>query len=70
MRAVVVDAIAPEGLAWLRERGFQLTQLTRPSAEELRAALADCEALVTRSSLAVTSEQNGFGAAKANILGS
>ena len=56
MRTVVVDAIAPEGLTFLRERGFELTQLSKPSAEELRAALADCEALVTRSSLAVTSE--------------
>ena len=56
MRTVVVDAIAPEGLAWLRERGFELTQLMKPSPEELRAALADCEALVTRSSLAVTAE--------------
>ena len=56
MRALVVDLIAPEGLAWLRERGFEVTQLMKPSAEELRAALADCEALVTRSSLAVTSE--------------
>ena len=45
MRTVVVDAIAPEGLAWLRERSFQLTQLMKPSPEELRAALADCEAL-------------------------
>ena len=56
MRAVVVDAIAPEGLAWLRDRGFALTQLMKPSPEVLRAALAECEALVTRSSLAVTVE--------------
>lgn len=54
MRALVVDAIAAEGLAWLRDRGFAVTELMKPSAEELRAALADCEALVTRSSLAVT----------------
>jgi D-3-phosphoglycerate dehydrogenase len=54
VRAVVVDAIAPEGLAWLRERGFELVELMKPSPPELRAALADCEALVTRSSLAVT----------------
>ena len=54
MRVLVVDAIAPEGLAWLRDRGFEVMQLMKPSADELRAALADCEALVTRSSLAVT----------------
>jgi D-3-phosphoglycerate dehydrogenase len=56
VRALVVDAIAAEGLAWLRGRGFAVTELMKPSAEELRAALADCEALVTRSSLAVTAQ--------------
>ena len=56
MRAVVVDAIAPEGLAWLRDRGFELTELMKPSPAALREALADCEALITRSSLAVTQE--------------
>jgi D-3-phosphoglycerate dehydrogenase len=54
VRVVVVDAIAAEGLAWLRERGFSLTHLMKPAPEALREALADCEALVTRSSLAVT----------------
>jgi D-3-phosphoglycerate dehydrogenase len=56
VRALVVDAIAAEGLAWLRDRGFAVTELMKPSAEELRAALADCQALVTRSSLAVTAQ--------------
>jgi hypothetical protein len=56
VRALVVDAIAAEGLARLRDRGFAVTELMKPSAEELRAALADCEALVTRSSLAVTAQ--------------
>jgi D-3-phosphoglycerate dehydrogenase / 2-oxoglutarate reductase len=54
VRAVVVDAIAPEGLAYLREHGFAIEQLTRPSADTLARALADAEALVTRSSTAVT----------------
>ncbi len=54
MRAVVVDAIALEGLAYLRERGFAIEQLSKPSAETLARALADAEALVTRSSTAVT----------------
>ena len=54
MRTVVVDAIAPEGLAYLRERGFAIEQLTKPPAETLARALADAEALITRSSTAVT----------------
>ena len=54
MRAVVVDAIAAEGLAYLRERGFEIEQLSKPSAATLAHALADAEALVTRSSTAVT----------------
>ncbi len=54
MRAVVIDAIAPEGLAYLRERGFIIEQLTQPPAEALARALADAEALITRSSTAVT----------------
>jgi D-3-phosphoglycerate dehydrogenase len=56
VRTVVVDAIAPEGLAWLRERGFDIVQLSKPAPEQLASALAECEALVTRSSLAVTPE--------------
>jgi D-3-phosphoglycerate dehydrogenase / 2-oxoglutarate reductase len=55
VRAVVVDAIAPEGLAYLREHGFEVRQLMKPSPTALHEALADCEALVTRSSTAVTS---------------
>ena len=55
-RVLVVDAIAPEGLAYLRERGFQVDELRKPSPEELHAALAECEALVTRSGTAVTAE--------------
>ena len=53
MRTVVIDAIAPEGLAHLREHGFDVRQLMKPSPETLAEALADCEALVTRSSTAV-----------------
>ena len=54
MRTVVIDAIAPEGLAHLREHDFDVRQLMKPSPEALAEALADCEALVTRSSTAVT----------------
>ncbi|PYN20738.1 MAG: phosphoglycerate dehydrogenase [Candidatus Rokuibacteriota bacterium] len=54
MRTVVIDAIAPEGIAYLREHGFDVRQLMKPSPEALAEALTDCEALVTRSSTAVT----------------
>jgi D-3-phosphoglycerate dehydrogenase len=54
VRTVVIDAIAAEGIAYLREHAFDVRQLTKPSPEALAEALADCEALVTRSSTAVT----------------
>ena len=49
MRVLVVEAIAPEGLAYLRERGFEVDELRKPSPEELHAALPAYEALITRS---------------------
>jgi D-3-phosphoglycerate dehydrogenase / 2-oxoglutarate reductase len=55
VRALVVDAIAPEGLAYLREHGFHVDELRKPSPAELHAALPAYEALVTRSGTAVTS---------------
>lgn len=54
MRVVAVDAIAPEGLAYLRDRGFIVETLTKASPDELARALADAEALITRSGTAVT----------------
>src|SRR5262249_56079486 len=54
VRTVVIDAIAPEGITYLREHGFDVRQLMKPTPEMLAEALADCEALVTRSSTAVT----------------
>ena len=54
MRTVVIDAIAPEGLAYLKQHGFEVQQLMKPPPDALAAALTDCEALVTRSSTAVT----------------
>jgi len=56
VRVLVVEAIAPEGVAWLRERGFDVTELRKPTLGELHAALPDYEALVTRSGTAVTAE--------------
>jgi D-3-phosphoglycerate dehydrogenase / 2-oxoglutarate reductase len=54
VRVLVVEAIAPEGLAYLRERGFEVDELRKPSADELHAALPGYEALITRSGTAVT----------------
>jgi D-3-phosphoglycerate dehydrogenase len=56
MRVVVADAIASEGIAYLRERGCDVVELVKASAAQLRAGLADCDALITRSGTAVTAE--------------
>ena len=56
MRILVVDAVAPEGLAYLRDRGFEVDELRTPTPEELHAALPAYEVLITRSGTAVTSE--------------
>src|SRR5262245_34504723 len=53
MRVVVADAIAPEGAAYLREHGCEVVDVTG-GGHLLDRALTDCEALVTRSSTAVT----------------
>src|SRR5262245_11691284 len=57
MKVLVIDAIAPEGLAFLRERAFQVDEVSSklPRAE-LLARLADYEAIITRSSTTVTPE--------------
>jgi D-3-phosphoglycerate dehydrogenase len=57
MRTLVIDRIAPEGVAHLRERGFHVDEVSSklPPAE-LHARLADYEAIVTRSSTSVGPE--------------
>jgi D-3-phosphoglycerate dehydrogenase len=55
VRVLVVDAVAEEGLAYLREHGLHVDQLVRPSPELLYTRLPDYEALITRSGTAVTS---------------
>jgi D-3-phosphoglycerate dehydrogenase len=54
MRVLVVDAVAQEGIAYLREHGFEVDELPKPSRETLDARIGDYEALVTRSGTAVT----------------
>src|SRR5215831_19361800 len=57
MRVLVIDAIAREGAAYLRERGLEVDEVSSglPRAE-LYERLGDYEAVITRSSTAVTRE--------------
>src|SRR5215470_8539196 len=69
MRVLVIDTIAPEGIAYLTERGFQVDQVSsKLPPEELYGRLGDYEAIVTRSSTTVTPEFVGR-ARKLRILG-
>jgi D-3-phosphoglycerate dehydrogenase len=69
MRVLVIDAIAPEGIAYLTERGFQVDQVSsKLPKEELYGRLGDYEAIVTRSSTTVTPEFLGR-ARRLRILG-
>src|SRR5262249_61306259 len=56
MKTLVGDSIAPEGLALLRQHGFDVDEIVRPTTEALYERIADYEALVTRSGTAVTPE--------------
>ncbi len=57
MNVLVIDAIAPEGLAYLRERGFQVDEVSsKLPVDELYRRLGEYEAIITRSSTAVTTE--------------
>ena len=56
MRVLVIDTIAAEGIAYLREHDFEVDEVKKPSAQELCAKIGDYEAIVTRSSTAVTPE--------------
>jgi D-3-phosphoglycerate dehydrogenase len=57
MRVLVIDAIAPEGIAHLEARGCRVDQVSSalPRAD-LLARLGDYEAIITRSSTTVTAE--------------
>ena len=57
MRVLVIDAIAPEGIAYLRERGFEVDEVSsRSSRAELYGRLGAYEAIITRSSTTVSPE--------------
>jgi len=65
----VIDTIAPEGVAYLADRGVRVDQVSsRLPPDELRARLGDYEAIITRSSTAVTAEFLGH-ARRLRILG-
>src|SRR5687767_9363951 len=69
MKVLVIDTIASEGIAYLAERGFQVDQVSsKLPKDELHARLGDYEAIVTRSSTAVTPEFLGR-ARRLRILG-
>ena len=57
MKVVIIDAIAPEGVAHLVERGFEVEQISsKLTREELFQKIADSEAIITRSSTTVNVE--------------
>src|SRR5262245_46330008 len=69
MKVLVIDVIAREGVDFLASHGFKVDQI--PSAlpaAELLARIGDYEAIVTRSSTAVTAEFLGH-ARRLRILG-
>ena len=69
MKVLVIDTIAPEGIAYLAERGFQVDQVSsKLDREDLLGRLGDYEAIVTRSSTTVTAEFLGR-ARRLRILG-
>ena len=66
---LVIDTIAPEGIAYLTERGFEVDQVSsKLPKDELHARLGEYEAIVTRSSTTVTAEFLGR-ARRLRILG-
>jgi D-3-phosphoglycerate dehydrogenase len=56
VRVLAVDAIAPEGLAHLRQHGFEVDELVKPTLATLHERLPGYDALITRSGTSVTAE--------------
>jgi D-3-phosphoglycerate dehydrogenase / 2-oxoglutarate reductase len=57
MKVLVIDAISPEGIAFLTERGFEVDQVSsKLPKDELYAKIGEYEAIITRSSTTVTAE--------------
>jgi D-3-phosphoglycerate dehydrogenase len=69
MRVLVIDTISPEGIAYLKARGFQVDQVSsKVPRDTLYERIADYEAIITRSSTAVTADFLDH-AGKLRILG-
>src|SRR6185312_6993501 len=69
MRVLVIGAIAPEGVAYLRERGIEVDEVSDKLGKgELYGRLGGYDGVITRSSTAVTSEFLAV-AKKLRILG-
>jgi D-3-phosphoglycerate dehydrogenase / 2-oxoglutarate reductase len=57
MRVLVIDTISPEGIAYLEARGFHVDQISsKLPRDTLYGRIVDYEAIITRSSTAVTGE--------------
>ena len=57
MKVIVIDALAPEGIGYLTERGFEVEQISsKLPREELLRKIAGSEAIITRSSTTVNAE--------------
>jgi D-3-phosphoglycerate dehydrogenase len=57
VKTLVIDSIAPEGIAFLTARGFRVDEVSSSAPpDELQARLGEYEAIITRSSTAVTPE--------------
>src|SRR5215467_10646456 len=57
MKALTIDAIAPEGVGYLTDRGFDVEQVSsKMPREELFEKIAGYEAIITRSSTTVNAE--------------
>ncbi len=57
MRVLVIDTIAPEGIAHLKERGFHVDEVSSKLAgDKLYERIAEYEAIITRSSTTVSAE--------------
>ncbi|MFP4058413.1 MAG: phosphoglycerate dehydrogenase [Candidatus Brocadiia bacterium] len=56
MKVLITDPLAPEGVAIFRQAGFQVDERPGLSPQELRQALAECDALVVRSGTRVTAD--------------
>ncbi|MBM4040426.1 MAG: phosphoglycerate dehydrogenase [Planctomycetes bacterium] len=68
MKIVVSDPLSPEGLSILREAGHEVVELAGAPPEQVRAALADADALLVRSATKVTAELLA-GAERLRVIG-